>query len=501
VEDIEVPVEDQIIAGDYEFHSPEWDDVSDTAKDWIRKLLVLDPTKRMTVSEALQHPFLKLSVAPAHIKVEYADSGKPLKKTDVPPPIVKPANTKPKSESSPNVKPATKPDKPAVEVVKPTDIKPLEIPVEAIGGKGDSSGNTSSRTVKPSPRVTSPRLQIQTVLPPQRKTSTLVSVIEESHQPVKESTPTPTQKSNITPIKETPKDTQKEPAPAQKPTPAVTEKPAQVTDKPKEQQPATPVKSVTPVKPVVVAEKPAPAQTPVADKAQQEQKTVQTAVTSPPSDSRTKKCPKCNTTINSAAKICGGCGHKMEPAPTPKGATTATTYSITTSNTPSPLPVKTVGSQQAGPSPVIKRFGYKAPDHISNIPVIKEHASQTTPQVGYKAPDHISNIPVIKEHASQTTPQPSQKTGLGYRPPDHISNIPVIKEHIQKSVLNKYVPPDHTTNIPVVREIWDPEKNEFKTVKAIVSPSLAQKPKFPKKGQGRPLRGKRADANDKENKI
>jgi hypothetical protein len=497
VEDIEVPVEDQIIAGDYEFHSPEWDDVSETAKDWIRKLLVLDPTKRMTVSEALQHPFLKLSVAPAHIKVEYADSGKPLKKTDVPPPIVKPANTKPKSESSPNVKPATKPDKPAVEVVKPVDIKPLEIPVEAIGGRGESSGNTSSRTVKPSPRVTSPRLQIQTVLPPQRK-STLVSVTEETtHQSAKES------QKPFEPIKETPKDTQKEPVPTQKPTPAVTEKPAQVVDKPKAQQTASPVKSVTPVKPVtpakpvVVPEKPAPAQTPVADKVQQEQKTVQAPVSSPPSDSRTKKCPKCSTTINSAAKICGGCGHKMEPAPTPKGATT---YSITTSNTPSPLPIKTVGSQQAGPSPVIKRFGYKAPDHISNIPVIKEHASQTTPQVGYRAPDHISNIPVIKEHASQT-PQPTQKTGLGYRPPDHISNIPVIKEHIQKSVLNKYVPPDHTTNIPVVREIWDPEKNEFKTVRAVVSPSLAQKPKFPKKGQGRPLRGKRADANDKENKI
>jgi serine/threonine protein kinase len=490
VEDIEVPVEDQIIAGDYEFHSPEWDDVSATAKDWIRRLLVLDPTKRMTVSEALQHPFLKLSVAPAQIKVEYADSNKPVKKSDVPPPIVKPANTKPKSESTPNVKPASKPDKPPVEVVKPEpastrpdQIKPLDIPIEVIG-KTESTG--SARTVKPSPRVTSPRLQIQTVLPPQRK-STLVSVTEENdhkaaQQPAKE--PAATQKP-FTPVKETPKDTHKEPAPVQKP---ATEKPAHVTEKPPAQQPATPVRQV-------VTEKPAPTQTPVT--AHQEPKN---AGTSTPTDqTKTKKCPKCNATISQGAKICGNCT-KVEPAaPTPKQG--ATTYAITTSNTPSPLPVKTIGNQQAGPgpSPVIKRFGYKAPDHVSNIPVIREQASQTTQLGGYKAPDHISNIPVIRE-------QITQKTGQGYRPPDHITNIPVIREQALKgSVLHKYIPPDHTTNIPVVREKWDPQTNEFKTVKELVqaSPSLSQKPKFPKKGQGRPLRGKRADtsANDKENKI
>jgi len=488
VEDIEVPVEDQIIAGDYEFHSPEWDDVSSTAKDWIRRLLVLDPTKRMTVSEALQHPFLKLSVAPAQIKVEYADSSKPVKKSDVPPPIVKPANTKPKSESSPNIKPASKPDKPPVEVVKPavhkpTDIKPLDIPIEVISGKGESSGG-SARTVKPSPRVTSPRLQIQTVLPPQRK-STLVSVTEETdhkhapaQQSVKEPASTPTQKL-VTPVKETPKDTHKETASAQKPAAAVTEKPAP------EKQPVTPVRSV-------VVEKPAPAQTPVPVKTQPEQKSTPAAST-PTDQTKTKKCPKCSAQIAQGVKICGQCSHKMDAAAgsTPKGATT---YSITTSNTPSSVP-KTVGTQQAGPSPVFKRFGYKAPDHISNIPVIKEQASQTT-QVGYRAPDHITNIPVIKE-------QITQKTGQGYVPPDHIKNIPVIREQAQKSVLHKYIPPDHTTNIPIVKEIWDPVKNEFLTVKAIVqSPSLSAKPKFPKRGQGKPLRGKRADAtNDKENKI
>jgi phosphorylase kinase gamma subunit len=48
-----------IMNGKYEFVSPEWDDISDPAKDMIRKLLVVDPQLRMTALEALDHPFLK----------------------------------------------------------------------------------------------------------------------------------------------------------------------------------------------------------------------------------------------------------------------------------------------------------------------------------------------------------------------------------------------------------------------------------------------------------
>jgi len=43
---------------DYSFPSPYWDEVSDTAKDLIRKLLVLNPKERLTAPQALQHPFL-----------------------------------------------------------------------------------------------------------------------------------------------------------------------------------------------------------------------------------------------------------------------------------------------------------------------------------------------------------------------------------------------------------------------------------------------------------
>lgn len=47
-----------IMEGRYEFVSPEWDDISDEAKDMIRKMLTVDPHCRLTAREALGHPWL-----------------------------------------------------------------------------------------------------------------------------------------------------------------------------------------------------------------------------------------------------------------------------------------------------------------------------------------------------------------------------------------------------------------------------------------------------------
>jgi len=46
-----------IMDGQYTMSGPEWDDVSETAKDLIRHLLIVDPNERYTAAQALQHPF------------------------------------------------------------------------------------------------------------------------------------------------------------------------------------------------------------------------------------------------------------------------------------------------------------------------------------------------------------------------------------------------------------------------------------------------------------
>ncbi|XP_069991346.1 phosphorylase b kinase gamma catalytic chain, skeletal muscle/heart isoform isoform X3 [Penaeus vannamei] len=49
-----------IMEGKYSFQSPEWDDITDTPKDLISKLLVVEPSKRITVQEALAHDFFQI---------------------------------------------------------------------------------------------------------------------------------------------------------------------------------------------------------------------------------------------------------------------------------------------------------------------------------------------------------------------------------------------------------------------------------------------------------
>lgn len=51
----------KIVKGEYEFHPEYWGTVSDEAKDLIRGLLTLDMDKRLTVDQALAHPWLNRS--------------------------------------------------------------------------------------------------------------------------------------------------------------------------------------------------------------------------------------------------------------------------------------------------------------------------------------------------------------------------------------------------------------------------------------------------------
>ncbi|XP_073521121.1 phosphorylase b kinase gamma catalytic chain, skeletal muscle/heart isoform [Phyllobates terribilis] len=48
-----------IMNGEYHFGSPEWDDRSDTVKDLIARLLIVNPERRLTAEEALAHPFFQ----------------------------------------------------------------------------------------------------------------------------------------------------------------------------------------------------------------------------------------------------------------------------------------------------------------------------------------------------------------------------------------------------------------------------------------------------------
>jgi len=53
---------EKIIRVEYDFNGAEWEDVSEEAKDFIRRLLVADPRQRMTTEQCLQHPWLAKAV-------------------------------------------------------------------------------------------------------------------------------------------------------------------------------------------------------------------------------------------------------------------------------------------------------------------------------------------------------------------------------------------------------------------------------------------------------
>lgn len=58
----DVQIVKAVLAGQFDFHSDEWTNVSKEAKDLIRKL-ICKSEKRLTASEALQHPWIKKHAA------------------------------------------------------------------------------------------------------------------------------------------------------------------------------------------------------------------------------------------------------------------------------------------------------------------------------------------------------------------------------------------------------------------------------------------------------
>merc|ERR1712146_408692 len=90
------------MGGNFSFPAPYWTNVSQDAKDFISKLLCVDPAKRMTTKQALQHPWIaghaNVPATPVseHFMTKFREYNKS-RKADVQRPVMKadPTSTQP----------------------------------------------------------------------------------------------------------------------------------------------------------------------------------------------------------------------------------------------------------------------------------------------------------------------------------------------------------------------------------------------------------------------
>lgn len=44
----------------FQFDAPQWDDISDSAKDLVQRMLTVDHTQRITIQEVLNHRWIRV---------------------------------------------------------------------------------------------------------------------------------------------------------------------------------------------------------------------------------------------------------------------------------------------------------------------------------------------------------------------------------------------------------------------------------------------------------
>lgn len=55
-------MKNRIKTGQYDFPSPEWDNVSNDAKTLISSMLSVDPSTRLTINEIVKHKWIAVSI-------------------------------------------------------------------------------------------------------------------------------------------------------------------------------------------------------------------------------------------------------------------------------------------------------------------------------------------------------------------------------------------------------------------------------------------------------